>query len=216
MSSIAGVLLSWLLLYKYALLFGVFFSSALALPLPGNTLLLAAGAFASQGYMSYLLVFMTVLLGNVAGDVAGYALAALYGEHVIEKLRIKRRYFDTLERYVAAHPRMTIFMSRFGGTLDPVVNVLSGLGEVSFRTFIIFDIIGNAVSLFIVVTAGYYLGDYWQSFSGVASTIGWILFAILAAVGLAIAFRKQIGLSESRFFRWITRGMRKFMKKHAE
>lgn len=201
MTALFGVLLSWLLLYKYFLLFGIFFLSALALPLPGNTLLLASGAFASQGYMNFWLALLTVLVANVLGDIAGYVLAARYGEVVIEKMRIKRSYMRATEGFVAQHPRSTIFISRFGGTLDPVVNVLSGLGEVSFKTFLIFDVIGNFVSLLLVISLGYYLGDYWQSFSGIFSTIGWLLFSLLAVVGVFVIFRRQIGLSEMKFIK---------------
>jgi membrane protein DedA with SNARE-associated domain len=211
MSSLFAVLLSWLLLYKYTLLFGVFFFSALALPLPGNTLLLATGAFASQGYMNFWIALLSVLLGNIAGDIAGFVLADIYGEKVIEKMRIKRSYLAGMERYVTRHPRITIVLSRFGGTLDPVVNILCGLGDVSLKTFVIFDIMGNAISLFVVITVGYYLGNYWQSFSGVISTIGWIIFALLAALGLAVIFRRQIGVSEWRLVRSLRSGMRRLL-----
>lgn len=214
MTSIAAVLLSWLLLYKYTLLFGVFFLSALALPLPGNTLLFATGAFASQGFMNFPLALSTALAGNVLGDVAGYVLAVLYGEDVIHRLHIKRTYLAAVEKYVSHHPRATIFLSRFGGTLDPVVNILSGLGDVSFKTFLAFDVFGNVVSLGIVILAGYYLGDYWQTFSGVFSIVGWIVFAMLAAAGLLTIFRKQLGIPSlriiSRIKRHIARLSRRF------
>jgi membrane-associated protein len=216
MTSIAAILLSWLLLYKYTLLFGVFFLSALALPLPGNTLLLASGAFASQGYMNYPLALVTVLLGNVLGDVAGYVLAVIYGDDVIRKLRIKHAYLSAIERYVAHHPRMTIFVSRFAGTLDPIVNILSGLGEVSFKTFLIFDVLGNFVSLTAVISAGYYLGDYWQTFSGVFATAGWIIFAILTAAAILVIFRRQIGFSEFTLIKTIRRRMHKFVDRYSE
>ena len=201
MTTIAAALLSWLLLYKYTLLFGVFFLSALARPLPGNTLLFATGAFASQGYMSYWVALLVALVGNVLGDVAGYALAAYYGDDVIRRLHIKRTYLAAVERYVANHPRVTIVLSRFGGSLDPVVNVLCGLGEVSIQTFIVFDIIGNLASLLMVLTAGYYFGDYWQTFSSFVSIIGWIAFVALAAAGLTVAFRKRLHITEPRFLR---------------
>jgi membrane protein DedA with SNARE-associated domain len=192
MISVASVLLSWLLLYKYALLFGVFFLSALALPLPGNTLLLASGAFASQGYMNYWFVLSTVLVGNVLGDMVGYVLAAYYGERIVHRLRIKRSHLDAMQRYVVRHPRTTIFLSRFGGMLDPAVNILCGLGEVSFKTFFVFDLLGNLASLGAVLTMGYYLGDYWQSFSGLIATVGWIIFAVLATLALLLIFRRQL------------------------
>jgi membrane protein DedA with SNARE-associated domain len=209
MTSLFALLLSWLLLYKYVLLFAVLFFSALALPLPGNTLLLATGAFASQGYMSLPLSLLTVLAANIAGDIAGFMLADSYGEKVIRKMHIKRSYLDGVEKYVTHHPRATIFLSRFGGTLDLVVNILSGLGDVSLRTFVIYDSLGNLVSLGIVIAIGYYLGDYWQAFSGVVSTAGWIIFAFLAAIGIAIIFRKQIGLSETRVMSRLRRIARK-------
>ncbi len=214
MTSLAAMLLSWLLLYKYTLLFGVFFLSALALPLPGNTLLLATGAFASQGYMSYPLALAVVLLGNILGDVAGYALAAIYGDDVIRKLHIKRSYISSVEKYVAHHPRVTIFISRFAGSLDPVVNILSGLGEVSFKTFLIFDILGNFVSLTAVISVGYYLGDYWQTFSGVFATTGWIIFAVLTAGAILVIFRKQIGFSELSFVKRTRHYIRRIIQKY--
>jgi membrane-associated protein len=216
MTSFAAVLLSWLLLYKYTLLFGVFFLSALALPLPGNTLLLATGAFASQGYMNYPLAFASVILGNVLGDVSGYALAAFYGDDVVRKLRIKRSYLNAVERYVAHHPRVTIFISRFAGTLDPVVNILSGLGEVSFKTFFVFDMLGNFVSLGAVISAGYYLGDYWQTFSGIIETAGWIVFAAITAGAILVIFRRRIGLSESSLLKQLRHQARQFMRKYGE
>jgi len=197
MSTIAAALLSGLLLYKYFLLFGVFFLSALALPLPGNTLLFAAGAFASQGYMNFWYVLASVLAGNVLGDLAGYLLAARYGERIVRMFRIKRSYLDTIEGYVRKHPRPTIILSRFGGSLDPAVNVLSGMGGVPLRIFLTYDIVGNVISLFLVITAGYYLGDYWQSFSGVISTIGWILFAALAIGGIIVIYRRQVGIKST-------------------
>jgi membrane protein DedA with SNARE-associated domain len=214
MTSFAAILLSWLLLYKYALLFGVFFLSALALPLPGNTLLLASGAFASQGYMSYSLALMSVMLGNVLGDITGFILADRYGERVAERLRIKRSYLESVEKYVNRHPRTMIVLSRFGGTLDPIVNIIAGLGDISFKTFLVFDVIGNLASLWIVITTGFYLGDYWQSFSGVASIIGWIVFALLAACGILVIFRKQIGLSELTFIKRIKHRMRQFLRRY--
>ena len=159
--------------------------------------------------MSYPLALITALIANTAGDVVGFMLADKYGEWTVKRLHIKRSYVDGVEKYVTRHPRATIFISRFGGTLDPVVNILSGLGDVSFSTFLIFDFLGNLVSLTIVITIGYYLGDYWQSFSGVVSTVGWIIFAVLLVIGICIIFRKQIGLSESR----LGLGMRRMLRR---
>ncbi len=213
MNSIATLLLSWLLLYKYALLLVVFFLSALALPLPGNTILLASGAFVSQGYMNPWLVLASVFAGNVLGDLSGYWLARRYGEVVIDKLRIKRSYLSAVEQYVRMHPGPTIFLSRFGGSLDPVVNVLAGLVDVPAGLFLAYDASGNIVSLGLVLYLGYTLGDYWQSFSGVISIVGWIMFVILALIALVVIFRKQLRLTEISFVKRLLAYVRTFTRR---
>ncbi len=81
MDYLLAALLSYLLLYKYVAVSVVSFLAGLILPLPSNALLLAAGAFASQGYISATAVFFFALVSNVLGDSLGYALTR-FGERV--------------------------------------------------------------------------------------------------------------------------------------
>ena len=188
MNAALGAFLSFLLLYKYVALFAFIFFSAVILPLPDNSILLATGAFASQGYFNFWISLAVALVANVAGDCVGYFLARRYGKAALSRLRVRvPSYIGRLDGYIHRHPRRSIFITRFIGTADVVANVLSGYAGVPFSKFLLWDMLGNFVSLFYILYLGYLFGVYWSNVSGILSIAGFILFAIafLAAIGIA-------------------------------
>jgi len=89
MTTLVGPILSYILLYKYPVLFIVQFLAALIVPFPANTTLVAVGAFAGQGYMSFPISFGIAWAGNVAGDISGYLIARLLQRRVTKWVRSK-------------------------------------------------------------------------------------------------------------------------------
>src|SRR5476649_1096482 len=88
--NILNSLLSYVLLYRYWTIAVVVYSSALILPLPANAMLLAVGAFASQGYFNFWAALGIAVSANTLGDLTDYALARRYGEHITRLLRLHR------------------------------------------------------------------------------------------------------------------------------
>lgn len=194
MNALAPLLLSFLLLYGYWALFLIVFIAALILPLPTNSLLLAAGAFASQGYFSAPMVLLVAMIANVAGDSIGFFLAQRYGRSAIHLLHLHvPSYIERLERYVLSYPGLTIFVTRFAGAADPLANVLAGFAGVPFRVFLVADILGNLVSIGGVIYAGYFLGIHWQDVINLVSVGDWMLAGVFVIVVIAIAlwYRKR-------------------------
>lgn len=174
-------LLSYLLLYKYVALFLIIFSSAIIVPWPENTLLLAAGAFAGQGYFNIWGLFFVALGANVLGDIIDFVLTKTWGYAFIKQHHIKKyRSVDRINQYVNDHAGITILLTRFTGTIGPVVNFLSGLVGVSYQRFIIFDVIGNILDIGLFLVAGFILGTVWQNFSGITNIIGWMIMVVFA------------------------------------
>jgi membrane-associated protein len=187
MSLIFNFLLSYLLLYKYLTLFVVAVAAGIIVPLPLSALTLAVGAFSSQGYFSFILSLVAVAGGNIVGDAFDYYLAKKYGHAVVHRFKIDRsRFFIQLERYTREKAGWTIFITRFAGSLDPVVNFLSGLAEVPFLKFLFFDSLGNTLEIFFVLYVGYLAGNYWQNISGAIDIIGGI---IIVAVIMYFLFK---------------------------
>ena len=186
MTYFLGTLLSYILLYKYFAIAVIMLTGAIIVPWPENTMLLATGAFASQGYLSFWAIFGTALVANVVGDVIGYMLTHKWGYRIIKEHHIRKyAYIEKLDKYLRDYAGVTVLLTRFVGTIGPIVNFLSGLAGVPIRKFLAFDIIGNALDTGLFLVAGYILGSVWQNFSGITDTLGWILSAV-ALLGIVV------------------------------
>lgn len=191
MNFLLSGILSFLLVYKYPALFLIVFSSAIFMPFPTDTMLLAVGAFASQGYFSAPVSFAAAFSANVLGDSLSYFIWKQYGRAIIrEKYAKKYRFFGKLEQYVKNYAGATVFVSRFVGILGPIVNFLSGWGQVRFRSFLSGSIFGNAVNDSWPIVLGYIVGSQWENFSSLIGVFGAIV-ASLAIIGVLIRLYLQ-------------------------
>ena len=171
--------LSYLLIYKYPLLFFIAFSSAIIIPWPTNLIIIAAGAFANHGYFNLIYIILIVQIANVSGDLLEYLFIRKYGNEILRQKFIKNNsFFLTLEKTIKDNKRITIFLSRFVGLFSVSVNFLAGFTKISFFTFLIYDFLGNLVSNSLFIILGYKLGDYWENFSGLINNINYIIIII--------------------------------------
>lgn len=191
-------LLSYLLIYTYVVLFATVFLAAIALPLPTSTLMLATGAFAGQGLLDLRLAFLIAMVANVSGDLVGYFLARRYGEHIVALLRRHPSpYEHALDRFLERSPGLAIFFSRFAGTLDPLLNVLSGWAGVSLVRFLWYGVLGNIFAIGGVMYFGYLVGENWLAFVNIFRTGGYLIGILVLVTGLVAVFGERLGL-----FRW--------------
>ncbi len=198
MDSLLNPLLSYLLLYRYVALALVVYVGAVGVPLPVNVLLLALGGFSSQGYFSFWLSLAIAALFNTAGDLTGYGITRLWGDAIIRGLRIRRaKFFVNLERELRSDAAVTVFVTRFAGSLSSVTNLLAGLVKAPFTAFLASDLAGNVLEPFAWLAVGYMVGNYWSDFSEVSDTVG-----VVVAIG-AVMFV-------------LARMQRRFMRKYKE
>ncbi|MDR3559525.1 MAG: DedA family protein [Candidatus Pacebacteria bacterium] len=176
--NLVGPLLSYVLIYKYLAIFVITYLGALAFPLPSGTVVMASTAFATQGYLSVPLVFLTALLGNVAGDNSGYWLTRRYGVRFLHFIGLKKvvtsksygRLYDEVDR----HPILIIYLSRFMTGIAPAVNVISGTTHLPFKRYITFEFLGECTEVGFFCLAGYFFGANW-SYINQFSAESWIL-----------------------------------------
>lgn len=194
---IIGPFLSFLLLYKYGALFIIAFVAAFAIPIPASTTLLAAGAFASQGYLQLGWVIVAAVGGNVLGDVVGYILARRYGEGVLHHLglgRVLRSHrYGQLKRYIYDYPESLIYFTRFLTEAGPGVNILSGLSGVPMRTFLFFDVLGEISYVLLNVFLGYSLGTQWEQSTGFLMKVALTVIPVGVTINLmqVLLFRRR-------------------------
>ena len=190
-----GLLLSYILLYKYIALFILMFFAGFIVPLPSNALMLVVGVFVSQGYMDLNTSIIVAILGNVGGDSFGFWLTHRYGDRFFKRLAGKKSgRLDRLRRYIQRSAAWTILITRFSNAVGMVINFLCGLMGVRYRKFILFDAVGNFLNLTSMILLGFFIGAYWEKVARWVNIIGIGLAIILiAAVVYNVFLRKPKG-----------------------
>lgn len=194
MHFLVQIVLPYLLLYKYFAIFAITFFAALAFPVPPGTLLMASSAFASQGYLSFFWVVFWGSLGNIAGDNLGYFLARKYGKRVLTRIGFKKvlesQKYKNIEKRIKKRPGFLIFISRFEVFSNLAVNLMCGLGEVEYKKYLPFEIVGEVLQVLIYCSIGYFVGDNWQTISTLVSRF--LLLIILIGALIVALFWKKI------------------------
>ena len=151
----------------YVVLFLVIFieTGLVAMPiLPGDSLLFTAGLFARSGHlnMSYLLILL--FIAAVLGDNCNYWIGRKIGVKIFDiKLKgrtiVKREYLDKTHEFFEKHGTKAIIMARFVPIVRTFAPFAAGIGEMNYRRFFSYDILGGALWIGGLTTAGYLLGE---------------------------------------------------------
>src|SRR5665213_4269563 len=71
----------------YAALFTILFFNNLGIPLPGTTMILAAGYMVGTGVLNWWGTAATAMAACFLGTAGGYAIGRKYGAHMLEKIK---------------------------------------------------------------------------------------------------------------------------------
>jgi membrane protein DedA with SNARE-associated domain len=178
----------YMLLYGYwAVFFGVMLENA-GVPVPGETILLIAGYFASTGKFNIALVMVIAATGAVIGDNIGFAIGHHYGRNVL--LRVGRFFFLTpkrfehMESYFKRHGNKTILVARFITGLRVFAALLAGASKMPWRLFFIYNVTGAILWSVVITTLGYLFGQSLPLLIKWVGRSGTIM--LVAAIGIGI------------------------------
>lgn len=181
--------LSFVLLYKYTAVFGIIFGAAFGLPLPATAILLAGGAFAAEGYLSFAIACLVGFVGATLGDIVLFFLARNWGEPLLERVSFLKKIllspqFKKVEARFVEHSFSLIFLSRFlVTTIGAPVTILAGFSKLSTKKFILIDALGELTYAVLYMTAGFIVGDEWQNLSTIFENT-----ALIIVIGAVIIF----------------------------
>lgn len=132
-------------------------------PFPGETLLLAAAAWAAARHHSIVLVILFGFIGATAGADLGYYLGYRGGRPFVERFgalfRVRPEHIARAELFFARHGDRTILLARFVLGLRTWASMLAGMSHMPFWRFQAFSAIGGLAWAVIIGTAGYLLGS---------------------------------------------------------
>jgi membrane-associated protein len=176
--------------WTYLLLFFVIFMETgfVVTPfLPGDSLLFAAGTFASPALGSALniwVLYFLLITAAVVGDNVNYWIGRVIGRRAFSgEIRfLKQAYLERTETFYQRHGRKTIILARFAPILRTFAPFVAGVGKMSYGRFVSFDIVGGIAWVSLFTWGGYFFGNLpfvKENFSFVVLAI--ILISLLPA-----------------------------------
>ena len=160
---------SWLESGGLALLGAIVFAESGLLVgffLPGDSLLFIAGFLASSAGGNVMpplpWVALVTVVCAIAGDQAGYWFGKRVGPALFD--RPKSRVFNPANvvkahAFLDKHGPKTIVLARFVPIVRTFAPIVAGVGNMRYRTFVAYNIIGGLVWGAGITTIGYFLGE---------------------------------------------------------
>ncbi len=129
--------------------------------LPGDSLLFTAGFLASQGFVNVHVLAWVTFVAAVLGDSVGYAFGKRMGPRLLKRPDgkiFKKKYIAQAEAFYEEHGKKTIIIARFTPIVRTFAPIVAGLGNMNYRTFLSYNVIGGALWTLGLTYAGYFLG----------------------------------------------------------
>lgn len=147
----------------YGVTFIIFAETGLMLGffLPGDSLLITAGIFASKGLLDITTLCIFLFLAATTGNLVGY----LFGKHVGKKLFekedskfFKKHYVKSAHGFYEKHGGKAIIIARFIPIMRTFAPIVAGIADMNFKTFFLYNIAGSLVWAVGLTLAGFFLG----------------------------------------------------------
>jgi membrane protein DedA with SNARE-associated domain len=192
-----STLLSYFAQYGYwVVFFGVMLENA-GVPVPGETILLAAGFFAASGHFSIAIVMAVACLGAVLGDNFGYLIGHKLGRATLLRygryVGLTPKRLAMFEAFFESHGDKTILVARFITGLRVFAALLAGAAGMRWRTFAIYNFLGAVLWSITITLAGYFFGHSWHLLERWIGGIGAGALAatVVAAVAIFLVRRRR-------------------------
>jgi membrane protein DedA with SNARE-associated domain len=159
-------------------------------PLPSEIVLPLAGFTASRGDFSLASALIWTTAGSVVGALLLYAIGAVFGRDrtlwLWQRLPlVDDKDFLRTEEWFARHGRKAVFFGRMIPIFRSLISVPAGVERMPIWQFLLLTTVGSAIWNTVFVVAGYQLGEQWER---VEPVVGYLQWAVLAAVGFGLAW----------------------------
>jgi len=162
-------------------------------PVPGETILIAAAIFAGAGRLNVLVVGLVGFIAAIIGDNIGFAIGHLGGRALA--LRWGKYVFLTEERLAKAevffnrHGGKIIVVARFIEGLRQVNGIIAGISGMRWLRFLVFNALGAALWVGTWVSLGYLAGNHINTIYHYITNYSYYALIAAAAVVAALIIR---------------------------
>ena len=159
------------------------------LPLPGETAVVVAAAFAARGSLSIVGVVIATTIGTVLGGSGGYWVGRLGGRGLLVRhgrwIRLDAARLARTESYFERHGVKTVFLARFVALLRIFGSLMAGVAHMPFPTFTAVNFAGGLLWAVTFSAAGFVFGKNLSRLDDYLAEIS-IALSVLAVIGFLV------------------------------
>jgi membrane protein DedA with SNARE-associated domain len=160
-------------------------------PLPGETAVVVAAAFAARGSLNIVGVVISTSLGTVLGGSGGYWIGRIGGRGLLDRyghlLRMDAKRLERTEAYFERHGVKTVFFARFVALLRIFGSLMAGVAHMPFPTFTIVNAAGGLLWAVTFSAVGFLFGKNLHKLDDYLGEVG-IALSVLVILGY-VAYR---------------------------
>jgi membrane-associated protein len=151
-------------LWVYAIVFLIVFAETglVVMPfLPGDSLLFAAGAVAAGGGLDMPSLCLLLMAAAILGNMVNYVIGKTSGEMLLRRYPgiVRRDHLERTYEYFQRWGGKTVVIARFLPIVRTIAPFAAGVGQMDWRRYLAFSVIGSALWVLTLVPAGYYFGN---------------------------------------------------------
>jgi membrane-associated protein len=151
--------------WVYAILFLIIFceTGLVVTPfLPGDSLLFAVGSLAAISALDLTTSILLLTAAAILGDTVNYWVGDFVGPKVFQRedsRLLNKEYLNRTHRFYEKHGGKTIIIARFLPIIRTFAPFVAGIGSMTYRRFILFNVVGGAAWVLLFVFAGFFFGS---------------------------------------------------------
>jgi membrane protein DedA with SNARE-associated domain/membrane-associated phospholipid phosphatase len=184
---------------------------SLGIPLPGETALLTASAYAAGGHLSIAGVIAAAAVGAVLGDAGAYWIGRTGGLALVRRygrlFRVDDAKLEGAQKFFRRHGGKTVFFGRFVSLLRMLAALLAGVTRMPYGRFSLYNATGGICWALLFGGLGYEFGRQLPQLEHAVGQAG-VLVVLLAALVVALILAgRWVANNAAEIRAWVVRSI---------
>ena len=154
--------------------------------LEGEAILVAAGFFASRGYLDVVGVAGVAFAGAYCGHLFWFWLGRAHGVKLLDRFPSMKRHFGKSVRFFERYGPAAIILTQWIYGVRITCAVIIGMSKIRLLKFLIYEAVSCALWAVVITALGFYFGRMIETLLGRVEHIE--KYGLLIIVAIAVGF----------------------------
>jgi membrane protein DedA with SNARE-associated domain/membrane-associated phospholipid phosphatase len=177
--------------FGYVIVAVVLFIEAIGVPIPGESAVVTAAAYAGRGSLSIVGIVISACIGTISGGMTAYWLGLRGGNAIIAHfgrvLRLDAARLEKAHAFFVKHGAKTVLLGRFVAFFRSFVGLFAGISQMPWPRFAAYNAAGGLIWVLTFSSLGYFFGVNLPRRIHDVGRVSLVL-ALLIALGTGIVF----------------------------